>query len=65
MTNRDWLRTLTNSQLLEHIYIRCVAMNGGECSYKLTCKECQLSWLNAKHEEDNVKIVDLTEASKK
>lgn len=52
MTNREWLQTLPNTQLLEHIYIYCVAMNGGECPDGLTCKGCQLEWLNAKYKEE-------------
>ena len=53
MTNREWLQTLPNSQWLEYIYIRCVAINGGECPDGLNCKECQLKWLNDEHREDN------------
>lgn len=51
MTNREWLQTLSNPQLLEHVYIRCVAMNGGECPGGLTCKDCQLKWLNDEYKE--------------
>ena len=51
MTNREWLKSLNNEELLENIYIRCVAMNGGECPEGLTCKACQLNWLNAEHKE--------------
>ena len=42
MTNREWLYTLTYEELLKNTYIRCVAMDGGECPDGLTCKECQL-----------------------
>lgn len=53
MTNRQWLETLTNEELLKIIYIRCVAMNGGECPERLSCKECQIKWLNAEYKENN------------
>lgn len=52
MTNREYLRTLTDEELLKIIYIYCVAMNGGECPEGSTCKDCQLNWLNAEHKEE-------------
>lgn len=51
MTNKEFLCTLTPEELLKVIYIRCVAMNGGECPNGFTCKECQLKWLNDEHKE--------------
>ena len=51
MTNREWLETLPNSQWLEYTYVRCVAMNGGECPDGLNCTACQLKWLNDEHKE--------------
>lgn len=52
MTNREWLETLPSSQLLKYIYIRCVAMDGGECPEGLKCTDCQLKWLNDEHKEE-------------
>ena len=52
MTNREWLKSLNNEELLEHIYIKCVTMNGGECPEGSTCRDCQLNWLNAEHKEE-------------
>lgn len=54
MTNREWLRSLTDEELLKHIYIYCVEIDGYEnCQENLTnCKECQIKWLNAAHKEE-------------
>lgn len=51
MTNREWLESLSDEELLKIIYIYCVAMKGGECPGGLSCKECQLKWLQAEHKE--------------
>lgn len=51
MTNREWLETLPNSQWLEYAYIRCVSVIEGGCPDGLTCKKCQLKWLDAEHKE--------------
>lgn len=53
LTNREYLKTLTDDELLKIIYVRCVAMNGGECPKGLSCIDCQLKFLNAEHKEDN------------
>lgn len=53
MTNREYLRTLTDEELLKIIYIYCAAMKGGECPKTLTCKGCQLKWLNEEHKESD------------
>lgn len=56
MTNHEWLQTLTPEELLKNVYIRCVSIIEGECPNGLTCKECQLKWLNDEHKEgDNDK----------
>lgn len=52
MTNKEFLYTLTPEELLKYVYIRCVSVIEGECPAGLTCKECQLKWLNAEHKED-------------
>ena len=53
MTNRQWLETLTDDELLNNIYIYCVVMHDGGCPKVLSCRECQREWLNAEHKEDN------------
>ena len=58
MTNREWLKSLNNEELLENIYIKCVAMNGGECPEGSTCKDCQLKWLNAEHKGEDYNGID-------
>ena len=56
MTNREYLRTLTDEELLKIIYIYCDAMKGGECPKTLTCRGCQLKWLNEEHKENDDEI---------
>ena len=51
MTNREWLNTLTDKELLENVYIRCLAVIEGKCPNGLTCKKCQLKWLAEEHKE--------------
>ena len=53
MTNREWLETLSDNELLKVIYICCVAMNGGECPEGMTCRGCQIKWLNDEHRDGN------------
>lgn len=52
MTNHEWLNTLTPEELLKYVYVRCCIVIEEECPYGLTCKKCQLKWLNAEHKED-------------
>lgn len=52
MTNRQWLETLTDDELLNNIRICCVVMHDGRCPEVLTCRECRIMWLNAEHKED-------------
>lgn len=51
MTNRQWLETLTDEKLLEKIHTLCSVMHDGRCPEEVTCKACQLNWLNAEHKE--------------
>ena len=51
MTNREWLKSLNNEELLEKIHILCSVMHGGRCPEEVTCKDCQLKWLNAENKE--------------
>ncbi len=56
MTNREWLKSLSDEELLKHIYIYCVEMEGYEgfedCQDCITnCTECQIKWLNDEHKE--------------
>lgn len=51
MTNREWLKTLTDDELLNNIYICCIVMHDGGCPEVLPCRECQREWLNAEHKE--------------
>lgn len=53
MTNRQWLETLTNEELLENIHILCSVMHDGRCPEEATCEACRLKWLNAEHKEDS------------
>lgn len=53
MTNKQWLETLTDEELLENIHILCGVMHDGRCPEVLTCSECRIMWLNAEHKEDN------------
>lgn len=50
MTNRQWLETLTDEELLKIIYIRCVVTRDDRrCPERLTCEGCQLKWLQAEY----------------
>ena len=51
MTNREWLNTLTDKELLENVHIRCVAVMEDDCPDGLTCKQCQRKWLAEEHKE--------------
>lgn len=54
MTNREWLRTLTDEQLAEFLEFGCNA-----CTEKLSkhcsdnCIENRKDWLSKKHKEDS------------
>lgn len=51
MTNRQWLETCTDDELLNNIYICCVVMHDRGCPKVLSCRECQREWLNQQHKE--------------
>ena len=52
MTNKEFLYTLTPEELLKYVYVRCCIVIEGGCPEGLTCKKCQLKWLNDEHKED-------------
>ena len=52
MTNREWLESLSDEELLNRIYISCLTINDHpDCPRELSCRGCQLKWLNAEHKE--------------
>ena len=53
MTNRQWLQNLTDEELLKYLNIPCLEIRNSKCPEGLTCKNCQIKWLNDEHKEDD------------
>nr|DAG78405.1 MAG TPA: hypothetical protein [Caudoviricetes sp.] len=53
MTNREWLETLTDKELLKYLNSWCFNIKGdAKCPERLNCEKCQLNWLKQEHKED-------------
>lgn len=60
MTNREWLETLTDEELIKLLYSRDDGINCDVCSRRSSklectpyCRDGMKEWLNQQHEEEN------------
>ena len=53
MTNREWLNTLDDEELLITIAAPCRICSRNDLDCEMDCDEAILEWLKQEHKEDN------------